>query len=126
MQYLFVSELVNVFYLFGNIMRSDFILFLKEGSRLKVDYDVSWDRGGFFRIAQNEPSRNNLGERDSSASVHGRRKHQTSRIESDYRKRFRVSYHIKVSNCLLLFYVVWAAFFSKLLVVAAIFLWINF
>lgn len=97
-------------------MRSDFILFLKEGSRLKVDYDVSWDRGGFFRIAQNEPSRNNLGERDSSASVHGRRKHQTSRIESDYRKRFRVSYHIKVSNCLLLFYVVWAAFFSKLFI----------
>ncbi|CAD6217440.1 unnamed protein product [Miscanthus lutarioriparius] len=61
----------------------------KEGSRLKVDYDVTWDHEGFFRIAQYEPARNNLGERDSSVSVHGRRKHHTSRIESDYRKRFR-------------------------------------
>lgn len=61
----------------------------KEGSRLKVDYDVTWDCEGFFRISQYEPARNNLEERDSSASVNGQRKHHTSRIESDYRKRFR-------------------------------------
>jgi hypothetical protein len=100
LQYLFFSDLVDgkwhqviacIFYHFGNIMRSDIILFLKEGSRLKVDYDVTWDCEGFFRISQYEPVRNNLEERDSLASVNGQRKHHTSRIESDYRKRFRVS-----------------------------------
>ncbi|XP_040381630.1 A-kinase anchor protein 17A [Oryza brachyantha] len=59
----------------------------KEGSRLKVDYEVNWDREGFFRNAQYEPVRNNLEERDSLAQ--GRKKHHTSRIESDHRKRFR-------------------------------------
>jgi hypothetical protein len=72
-------------------------LFLKEGSRLKVDYDVTWDHEGFFRIAQYEPAHSRLGERDASASVHGRKKHYTSRIESDHRKRFRVSHQIKSS-----------------------------
>jgi arginine/serine-rich splicing factor 17 len=67
-------------------------LFLKEGSRLKVDYDVTWDREGFFRFAQYEPARSNVGEKDASVSVHGRKKHYTSRIESDHRKRFRVSH----------------------------------
>ncbi|RLM87044.1 A-kinase anchor protein 17A isoform X1 [Panicum miliaceum] len=61
----------------------------KEGSWLKVDYDVTWDHEGFFRIAQYEPAHSRLGERDASASVHGRKKHYTSRIESDHRKRFR-------------------------------------
>ncbi|TVU03946.1 hypothetical protein EJB05_50502 [Eragrostis curvula] len=61
----------------------------KEGSRLKVDYEVTWDREGFFRNAQHEPARSNLEERDASASVHGRKKHYSSRIESDHRKRFR-------------------------------------
>uniref|UniRef100_A0A0E0QAH9 Uncharacterized protein n=1 Tax=Oryza rufipogon TaxID=4529 RepID=A0A0E0QAH9_ORYRU len=59
----------------------------KEGSRLKVDYEVTWDHEGFFRNAQYEPVRSNLEERNSSA--HGRKKHYTSRIESDHRKRFR-------------------------------------
>ncbi|KAF0908362.1 hypothetical protein E2562_025043 [Oryza meyeriana var. granulata] len=59
----------------------------KEGSRLKVDYEVNWDREGFFRNAQYKPVRSNLEERDSSA--HGRKKHYTSRIDSDHRKRFR-------------------------------------
>jgi splicing factor, arginine/serine-rich 17 len=45
-------------------MRSEIILFLKEGSRLKVDYDVTWDCEGFFRISQYEPARNNLEERN--------------------------------------------------------------
>lgn len=77
-----------------SIMKADsFILFLKEGSRLKVNYDVTWDREGFFRNAQYEPAHNKLEERD--APVHGRKKHYTSRIESDHRKRFRVSYHVK-------------------------------
>jgi arginine/serine-rich splicing factor 17 len=67
-------------------------MFLKEGSRLKVDYDVTWDREGFFRFAQYEPARSNVGEKDASVSVHGRKKHYTSRIESDHRKRFRVSH----------------------------------
>ncbi|KAL6656868.1 hypothetical protein ACP70R_004648 [Stipagrostis hirtigluma subsp. patula] len=60
-----------------------------EGSRLKVDYEVTWDREGFFRNAQYEPVRSNLEERDASASVHGRKKHYTSRIDSEHRKRFR-------------------------------------
>ncbi|SPT17167.1 unnamed protein product [Triticum aestivum] len=59
----------------------------KEGSRLKVNYDVTWDREGFFRNAQCEPAHNKLEETD--APVHGRKKHYTSRIESDHRKRFR-------------------------------------
>uniref|UniRef100_M8B6R1 Uncharacterized protein n=1 Tax=Aegilops tauschii TaxID=37682 RepID=M8B6R1_AEGTA len=59
----------------------------KEGSRLKVNYDVTWDREGFFRNAQCEPAYNKLEETD--APVHGRKKHYTSRIESDHRKRFR-------------------------------------
>ncbi|KAI5012407.1 A-kinase anchor protein 17A isoform X1 [Hordeum vulgare subsp. vulgare] len=59
----------------------------KEGSRLKVNYDVTWDREGFFRNGQYELAHNKLEERD--APVHGRKKHYTSRIESDHRKRFR-------------------------------------
>lgn len=59
----------------------------KEGSRLKVDYEVTWDSEGFFRNAQYEPAQTKLEERD--APVHGRKKHYTSRIESDHRKRFR-------------------------------------
>jgi len=59
----------------------------KEGSRLKVDYEVTWDSEGFFRNAQYEPAQPKLEERD--APVHGRRKHYTPRIESDHRKRFR-------------------------------------
>ncbi|KAJ1291649.1 hypothetical protein BS78_02G331900 [Paspalum vaginatum] len=61
----------------------------KEGSRLKVDYEITWDREGYFRIAQYEPARSNLGERDASAPVHGQKKHYNSRIESGHRKRFR-------------------------------------
>lgn len=61
----------------------------KEGSRLKVDYEMTWDHEGFFRIAQYEPARSNLGERDASGPVHGQKKHYTSRIESGHRKRFR-------------------------------------
>jgi arginine/serine-rich splicing factor 17 len=53
---------------------------------------VTWDREGFFRFAQYEPARSNVGEKDASVSVHGRKKHYTSRIESDHRKRFRVSH----------------------------------
>ncbi|KAG8099529.1 hypothetical protein GUJ93_ZPchr0013g35599 [Zizania palustris] len=59
----------------------------KEGSRLKVDYEVTWDREGFFRSAQYEPVRSNLEERDPLD--HGRKKHYTSRVGSDNRKRFR-------------------------------------
>uniref|UniRef100_A0A0A9GDL6 ZCW7 n=1 Tax=Arundo donax TaxID=35708 RepID=A0A0A9GDL6_ARUDO len=61
----------------------------KEGSRLKVDYAATWDREGFFRNAQYEPARSNLEERGASESIHGRKKHHISRIESDHRKRFR-------------------------------------
>lgn len=63
---------------------------LKEGSRLKVDYEVTWDREGFFRNAQYEPAPSNLEQRDMPVSVHGRKKHYSSRMESDHRKRFRV------------------------------------
>ncbi|KAL6856199.1 hypothetical protein ACP4OV_019001 [Aristida adscensionis] len=62
----------------------------KEGSRLKVDYEVTWDREGFFGNAQYEPVRGNLEKRDVSESFHGRKKHYSSRIESEHRKRFRV------------------------------------
>jgi hypothetical protein len=80
--------------LLESIMKADsFVLFLKEGSRLKVDYEVTWDSEGFFRNAQYEPAQTKLEERD--APVHGRKKHYTSRIESDHRKRFRVSYSVK-------------------------------
>ncbi|KAK3127550.1 hypothetical protein QOZ80_7AG0574900 [Eleusine coracana subsp. coracana] len=61
----------------------------KEGSRLKVDYEVTWDRDGFFRNSQYETTPSSLIERDASVSVHGRKKHYSSRIESDHRKRFR-------------------------------------
>jgi len=59
----------------------------KEGSRLKVDYEVTWDSEGFFRNMQYEPVQTKLEERD--APLHGRKKHYTSRIESDHKKRFR-------------------------------------
>jgi arginine/serine-rich splicing factor 17 len=74
-------------------MKADsFVLFLKEGSRLKVDYEVTWDSEGFFRNAQYEPGQTKLEERD--VPVHARKKHYTSRIESDHRKRFRVGYSV--------------------------------
>ena len=60
---------------------------------MKVDYEVTWDSEGFFRNAQYEPTKSKLEERD--APVHGRKKHYSSRIESDHRKRFRVGYSIK-------------------------------
>jgi uncharacterized protein YPO0396 len=60
---------------------------------------VAWDREGFFRNAPCEAAPRNLVERVASVSVHGRKKHYSSRIESDHRKRFRVrSYHISTST----------------------------
>lgn len=55
----------------------------KQGSRLKADYVVTWDRDGFFRNMQQKTSRNQVQER--SGQMHeltGRSRHEVPRLQS--------------------------------------------
>ncbi|RWW29716.1 hypothetical protein GW17_00005755 [Ensete ventricosum] len=74
---------------------------LQEGSRLKVDYEVYWDRDGYFRSVNQKPSRNYRQDRDSSTQVlagnvrNEPSKHQphiTFDSNGARRKRFRGDY----------------------------------
>lgn len=72
---------------------------LQEGSRLKVDYEVSWDRDGYFRSVNQKPYRSYRQERDSSTQVLAgnirnepskNQPHMTFDSNGSRRKRFRV------------------------------------
>ncbi|XP_038976392.1 uncharacterized protein LOC120107253 [Phoenix dactylifera] len=70
----------------------------KEGSRLKVDYEVTWDRDGFFRSVHPKPTHSYGQERGASMMMAGhirnetiRHQSQNTRFDSDgaRSKRFR-------------------------------------
>ncbi|XP_058069811.1 uncharacterized protein LOC131218939 isoform X2 [Magnolia sinica] len=71
----------------------------KQGSRLRVDYEVSWDKDGFFRNIQQKAARNHVQERVSqsqeparySRNEAPRLQSQVTRYSSDgaHPKRFR-------------------------------------
>ncbi|CAA7399414.1 unnamed protein product [Spirodela intermedia] len=66
----------------------------KEGSRLKSDYEVSWDREGFFRILEERTPRSHLEESSQTyqQSLAGRLRREAPRVQSEATripKRFR-------------------------------------
>ncbi|WOL03962.1 A-kinase anchor protein 17A [Canna indica] len=65
----------------------------KEGSRLKVDYEVSWDKEGYFRSVQQKDSRNHRQERDMARHTRNEtstyQPHATFDSYGARRKRFR-------------------------------------
>ncbi|CAL9066209.1 unnamed protein product [Musa banksii] len=76
----------------------------KEGSRLKVDYEVSWDRDGYFRNVNQKPYRSYRQERDSSTQVLAgnirnepskNQPHMTFDSNGSRRKRFRTVYLVE-------------------------------
>ncbi|XXG48812.1 hypothetical protein AAC387_Pa02g3157 [Persea americana] len=55
----------------------------KQGSRLRVDYDVTWDRDGYFRNLQRKTSTNQVQERGSQMLPLARdSKHEAPRLQS--------------------------------------------
>lgn len=74
---------------------------LQEGSRLKVDYEVTWDRDNFFRSPQQKPSQTQFRERErgrerqrgsAHAQMENSRKSHWLHADLDNarRKRFKV------------------------------------
>lgn len=66
---------------------------MQQGSRMRADYDVTWDRDGFFR---NSRDRAEQGKRWTPAAGAGSYRSEGSRIsqyspEDAGRKRFRVN-----------------------------------
>ncbi|MQL70203.1 hypothetical protein Taro_002514 [Colocasia esculenta] len=72
----------------------------KEGSRLKADYEVSWDRDGFFRCIQQRISKSHVevGSQTHTRPPVGQLRRETPRLQSEvtrvipdvsHRKRFR-------------------------------------
>ncbi|KAM2544213.1 hypothetical protein TB1_015930 [Malus domestica] len=68
----------------------------KEGSKLRADYEVTWDKDGFFRFSRNQPEQNSSRIREmtttnqrSEAPRHQQRVSQFSADQAP-RKRFKV------------------------------------
>lgn len=71
---------------------------MQEGSRLRADYDVTWDRDGFFR---NGRSRADQGKRWTPATGAGSHRSKALLVsryspEDARRKRFRVNTVLKL------------------------------
>lgn len=69
---------------------------MQQGSRLRADYDVTWDKDGYFRNDENQtgernrwvPAREALNERDEAP----RSRSRNFSYEDGRRKRFKVGW----------------------------------
>ncbi|CAL2233940.1 unnamed protein product [Prunus armeniaca] len=70
--------------------------FQKQGSQLRADYEVTWDKDGFFRFSRNQPHENSSRIRETVTTQHRseapRHRQHISQFSSNQapRKRFKV------------------------------------
>ncbi|XP_034200405.1 uncharacterized protein LOC117615433 isoform X1 [Prunus dulcis] len=70
--------------------------FQKQGSQLRADYEVTWDKDGFFRFSRNQPHENSSRIRETATTQHRseapRHRQHISQFSSNQapRKRFKV------------------------------------
>lgn len=72
-----------------------FLVFEQQGSRLRAEYEVSWDRDEFFRNSRGRETENHIQKRSNQMqdnnerpSIHSRISY--SRYDSSHPKRFKV------------------------------------